>query len=117
MFALGRGLSELVVFFGASLVSVLSCVLLAELAVGRVILAKKPSSGPDALVLLGRGVGLVAVELALASEPRVDAVGGFALFVDARSGFRGAGLVAGGGFVAGLGSSCLAADAAVGAVR
>ena len=107
------------VLFGGLLTSAgLSCALLAELAVGRIMRARKLSSG----ALAGRASGFLdAAEWGRAT----GALGaGLLPFIDGRAclcvvggGFGAAAAAAEAGLVVAAWVSCLAADAAVGAVR
>jgi len=90
---------------------------LAELAVGRIILARKLSSPPVDFDMLDRGAGFCAVEFDRARELFVAAAGGFEPPTEDRREVRGAGLLEGTGLVSGFVSPCFAADDAVGAVR
>lgn len=98
------------VLLGGLLTSTLSCVLLAELAVGRIMRARKPSSAAlvrerdSGFLVAADEAGRVVEDLAAGLAPSKDA--------------RGCLWVLGGGLAATAGlASCLAADAAVGAVR
>lgn len=100
--------------FGGLLTSVLSCTLLAELAVGLIIRARKLSSGP-----LGALAGLLSVFLGtLAVDASDDRAAGFVVAAGARVWGRlaTAGLETDTEALDGC-ESCLAAEAAVGAVR
>lgn len=92
--------------------------MLAELAVGRIIRARNPSSAATGLDVLGFEDGLAAVEFARAIELRVDAVPGFAVPAEGRDEVRPTALAPADAFKAGFGwLSCFAADEAVGADR
>lgn len=99
--------------------------MLAELAVARVIRARKLSPLPATLDVVPRGAGFVVVELERARELRaeVEAVGALAPLVEFRCDLDGAVLlVTAADLLAAFESSCfavscLAADDAVGASR
>lgn len=105
---------------GGLFVSVFSCILLAELAVGRVMRERKLSSAFTGFGILGREeVGFVAVVFDRPSEPPIPAMDDLNPLVDARMECRAVAFC-GGAILEPVvfdTSSCLAAEDAVGAVR